>query len=221
MLVRLAQKPIHHEIDPDRQKRDGAAGGKERRIKAVENTLLVVAHHAAPIREGRLHAEAEEERPATNRKVKQKRRPNSANSGAKALGRTSRADHPPEALAAQPRAFGIFHHRDALGQNPRQAVDAVESRSAMVTISTGSDEPSGLQDHEREFRTGTHMTVSTRRESTVSNQPPTSAARKPSGMPIEKDRSEAACDTPIDICAPARRRGEGSMSRPFWSSPSQ
>ncbi|MNE95523.1 hypothetical protein D3C80_1936200 [compost metagenome] len=34
-----------------------------------------------------------------------------------------------------------------------------------------------------------------------------------------KDKSDAASDTPIDICAPASRRE--SISRPFWSRPNQ
>ena len=48
-----------------------------------------------------------------NRKVKQKRRPNSAVSGGIALGRISRRDDPPPAFAAQPRRLDEFEADDA------------------------------------------------------------------------------------------------------------
>ncbi|MNE68342.1 hypothetical protein D3C80_1639970 [compost metagenome] len=153
------------------------------------------------------------DRPATKRKVKQKRRPNSAISGGSVFGRISRQISQPR---PSPRRRAVSAYSSTL--TPCATMRAkrntrVESSNAMVMIRTGSDEPSACRMTSAEMSTGMHMTVSTMRERIVSTQPPKMAARKPSGTPTLNDRSDAASETPIDICAPKSKRE--SMSRPF------
>ncbi len=68
------------------------------------------------------------------------------------------------------------------------------------------------------IRVGIAISVSIARLSAWSTQPPTTAARKPSAMPIANDSSAAASATPIVREAPQSRRVR--MSRPRLSVPS-
>src|SRR5262249_2337463 len=55
----FVKEPIHHEVDRDREERDRASRQKRRHV-AIVDQRGVLADHRAPVRGGRLNAEAEE-----------------------------------------------------------------------------------------------------------------------------------------------------------------
>ena len=157
------------------------------------------------------------DRPAINRKLKQKRRPNSDISGADALGRISRrmihqVPSPRSRAASTYSSTVRFMPSARASRNTR-----VESSTAMVTIKTGMLEPNTPRMMRANIRPGMDSITSTRRVRATSTQPPTTALRKPSTIPIRNDNAVMARATPIVMRVPYMMRV--SMSRPIWSAP--
>ncbi len=82
------EQPVHTRLTPTVRARSRPP--EERRIEAVENALLIVAHHAAPVRKGRLNAEAEIGEAGDEKEGEAEAQAEFGTSGAKALGRISR-----------------------------------------------------------------------------------------------------------------------------------
>jgi hypothetical protein len=78
----------------------------------------------------------------------------------------------------------------------------VESRIAMTRTRTMIDGGRTERMTSAKIRVGIAISVSIARLSTWSVQPPTTAARKPSDMPIENDRRLAVSATPMVRDAP-------------------
>ena len=72
----------------------------------------------------------------------------------------------------------------------------------MVMINTGIDEPNTPRMIRARISSGIERITSTRREITVSTQPPRTAAAKPSVIPMKKDKAVVASATPIVMRAP-------------------
>ena len=73
---------------------------------------------------------------------------------------------------------------------------------AMVRISTGIDEPNTPSTISARMSCGIDMMTSTRRDSTISTQEPSTAAVKPSVMPMKNDSSVQAAAMPMVMRAP-------------------
>ena len=72
----------------------------------------------------------------------------------------------------------------------------------MVTISTGIDEPNTPRMIKARISCGIDRITSTRRDSSMSTQPPSTAAMKPVLMPMKKDSSVVAAAMPMVMRAP-------------------
>ncbi|MCY1378460.1 hypothetical protein D9M69_660990 [compost metagenome] len=100
-----------------------------------------------------------------NRKVKQKRRPNSATSGGRMFGRTSRnmiqALLSPRSRAASTKSSTTtFAATARVRRNTR-----VESSTAMMPISMGTDVPNRVSSSRAKISCGMAIITSTRRDS--------------------------------------------------------
>ena len=154
-----------------------------------------------------------------NRKAKEKRRPNSAVSGATALGSISRRmiHHSPS-----PRTFATSTYSSAaifIASARDRRNTRVESRIAIVAISTGNSVPSTERMMKAKIRVGIDSSRSTNRDSSVSAQPRSTAAAKPVVIPIANEMQVITSDRPIDMRAPYSIRLK--RSRPRLSRPSQ
>src|ERR1700733_1366255 len=139
---------------------------------------------------------------AMKRKVKQKRKPNSAVRGGTALGSTSRVTihhHP----SPRNRAASTNSRLTILTATDRASRKTlVESRIAIVTTRTGSAEPSADKITNAKINVGIDNRRSTKRDSNWSIQPPATAAAKPEITPIKNESAVITSANPIDIRAP-------------------
>ena len=89
----------------------------------------------------------------------------------------------------------------------------------MTRISTGIEVPSTVSTSSAKISVGIAISASTARLRSWSSQPPTTAAVKPSAMPMVKESSVVASAMPMVSRAPKSRRER--RSRPSWSVPSR
>ena len=156
---------------------------------------------------------------AMNRKVKQKRRPNSAVSGGTELGRISRVTihHQP---SPRNRAASTNSRLTTFIATERARRNTLgESRIAIVSMSAGNELPATDRMTIAKMNVGIESSRSTSRASAISTQPPATAAPKPQIIPIVKESIVMTRERPIDRRAPNIRRLK--MSRPKLSSPNQ
>ena len=125
----LVQEPVDHEIDADRQERDGNGGiegrrnlaeGPDRKVMSVLFSATIEPQSAV----GGWMPTPRKDSAEMVRKTKQKRRPNSVISGGRMLGRISLKMIQPVPSPRSLRRLDIVHHHDVQRRGARQAEDA-------------------------------------------------------------------------------------------------
>src|SRR5579883_1020629 len=117
------QEPIDDKIDADRQGRDGESGIK-RREQAEIDRRGVLADHAAPIRIGRLDADAEKTQRRDKQEVEAEAQAEFRHQRRRGVGENLARDDPPQAFAAQARRLDEFEHDDVLAERTGETEDA-------------------------------------------------------------------------------------------------
>ncbi len=136
------------------------------------------------------------------RNTKQNRKPNSATSGGRMFGRTSRVMIQPSLspcrrAASTKSSTTTFMATARVSRNTR-----VESSTAMIRIRLVTDDPKIDSSISAKMSWGIAIRMSTPRASSWSVQPPRIAARSPSRPPIVKESPVVITAIPIVLRAP-------------------